>query len=88
MKNQVRAQVGDLLKILAFGIEDDSEDDRATSEEIATARFLYQDDDIQIDDGAAASRGRDENGNPVVWVAAWVLLPGPEENNWDSLVNT
>lgn len=41
----------------------------ATPEEIERARSEYADDDINIDDGAAASRADDG-----VWVAAWVWL--------------
>ena len=80
--------IRDILLSALEDLEDGAENDRATHEEIATARFLYEDDGIQIDDGAAASRSRNENGEPIVWVAAWVLLPGSDENSHDYLVNT
>jgi len=45
-------------------------DEFATEEEIKEARELYQTDDIEIDDGAKASRAEGEG----LWVAAWVWL--------------
>jgi hypothetical protein len=45
-------------------------DEFATEEEIKEARELYQTDDIEIDDGAKASRTEGEG----LWVAAWVWL--------------
>jgi hypothetical protein len=41
----------------------------ATPAEIAAAREQYGSNDVEIDEGAAASRA--DNG---VWVAAWVWL--------------
>ena len=54
-----------------------SNKDCATQEEIDEARAMYADDDINIDDGAKASRA-DEG----VWVAAWVWVPNdtPEDD--------
>jgi hypothetical protein len=51
-------------------------DEQATPEEIQRARTRYaytSSNDIEIDDGAAASRG--DNG---LWVAAWVWLHDPD----------
>lgn len=45
------------------------------SEILQTARDLYACDDIQIDDGAALSETDDGT-----WVAAWVWVPKPEDN--------
>lgn len=46
----------------------------ATNSEIDCARRLYAEDDVQIDEGALASRGEDG-----VWVQAWVLIPHQDE---------
>lgn len=45
----------------------------ATEEEIQAARDEYQNDDVEIDEGALAS-----HADGGVWVAAWVWL-GDEE---------
>ena len=53
-------------------------DTRATEDEINRARQEYahgSDDNIEIDEEAATSRGDDG-----VWVAAWVWLPNPRED--------
>ena len=47
----------------------------ATEAEIATARRLWQGDDLEIDDGAAISRDTEEGRG--YWVAAWVWIDHP-----------
>jgi hypothetical protein len=59
----------------------------AEPDEIVAAREMYADDDIQIDDDAAASRADDG-----VWVSAWVWVPNEEEddhrldNSYDAMI--
>lgn len=53
----------------------------ATPEEIAEARELYGSDELEIDEGAEASRG--EGG---LWVQAWVWLARPESAIADYLL--
>lgn len=43
--------------------------EKASDEEVNRARRLYADDNVQIDDGAGASRG-----DGITWVQAWVAL--------------
>ena len=54
---------------------------RATPDEIAQARDIYADDNIEVDDDARVSRpdpGADaDNG---VWVAAWVWVPAADDD--------
>lgn len=49
----------------------------ATPEEISEARDLYGSTEIEIDDNAGASRA--DGG---LWVAAWVWLDRPDEEEW------
>lgn len=52
-------------------------ENEATPLEIERARELYGTDEIEIDEGAAASIG--DSGT---WVAAWVLVPtDPDREN-------
>ncbi len=44
----------------------------ATEKEITEARRIWQDDDLEIDEGAAVSR--DTETNTGYWVAAWVWI--------------
>ena len=48
-------------------------EERATPEEIEAARRDFADDDLEIDDDAAVSRGNDG-----VWVSAWVYVPNED----------
>jgi hypothetical protein len=61
---------------LACALAEASNPDRfATPEEISEAQSEYTTDEINIDEGALASRG--EGG---LWVAAWVWLDRSDES--------
>jgi len=51
--------------------------DRAAPDEIAQARDIYADDNLEIDDDARVSRPGADNG---VWVAAWVWVPAADDD--------
>ena len=51
---------------------------KATPEQIAAVRAIYENDDIRIDDDALTDTTLDGFG---AWVSAWVYLPFPDENN-------
>jgi hypothetical protein len=52
----------------------------ATDREIEIARSIYENDDIEIDNGAAVSRSPEDEG---VWVAAWVWVSNQELHDND-----
>ena len=62
--------VPEIVKTMVTALNQTTEDDVASDAEIATARSMYGSDEINIDDGAQASRGNDGT-----WVQAWVLIP-------------
>lgn len=60
--------------------DDDHADDEPTRTElIQTARDMYQNDDVEIDDNAKLSRN-DEDGS---WVAAWVWVRYEEVKGYE-----
>lgn len=64
----IDAAIAEAVASLA-GSAESGPTEKASDEEVNRARRLYADDNVQIDDGAVASRG-----DGITWVQAWVAL--------------